>query len=26
MVYAVGLCWSLLHHRLAGITHVEVLK
>ena len=26
VVYAVGLCWSLLHHRLAGITHVEILK
>ena len=26
LVYAAGLCWSLLHHRLAGITHVEILK
>jgi hypothetical protein len=26
LVYAAGLCWSLLHHRVAGISHVEVLK
>lgn len=26
LVYASGLCWSLLHHRLAGISHVEILK
>lgn len=26
LVYAAGLCWSLFHHRLAGITHVEILK
>lgn len=26
LVYASGLCWSLLHHRLAGINHVEILK
>ncbi|MBR0649432.1 hypothetical protein GXW78_07140 [Roseomonas terrae] len=26
LVYAAGLSWSLIHHRLAGISHVEVLK
>lgn len=26
LVYAAGLSWSLIHHRLAGINHVEVLK
>lgn len=26
MVYAAGLSWSAIHHRIAGITHVEQLK
>lgn len=26
MLYSIGLSWSLIHHRLAGITHVETIK
>jgi hypothetical protein len=25
-LFTVGLCWSHLHHRLAGVTHTEELK
>jgi hypothetical protein len=26
MLYSIGLSWSLIHHRLSGITHVETIK
>lgn len=26
MLYSIGLSWSLIHHRLAGVSHVESIK